>query len=74
MDILHTLVEIAKLTSADWHNAKRGAPFEAPRFAAIIQCLVRPMRLFACYDLSISSAFLVLAARTPVVLTFELAT
>jgi hypothetical protein len=57
MDILHTLVEIAKLTSADWHNAKRGAPFEAPRFAAIIQCLVRPMRLFACYDLSISSAF-----------------
>jgi hypothetical protein len=44
MDILHILVEIAKLMAVDGHNTKRGAPFDAPRFAAIIQCLVRPMR------------------------------
>jgi hypothetical protein len=46
MDILHILVEIAKLLSADGRNAKRGALNGAPHFAAITQCLIRPVRSF----------------------------
>jgi hypothetical protein len=55
-DILHILVEIAKLLSVDGRNAKQGALNGAPRFAAIIQCLVRPVRssimIFLCHSLS----------------------